>query len=87
MKPTDAVIERAVFDLIGRDAEPIFERWFRKYVSTHGREPTDREIDEEAKRVVTTLTADKSRYYFSNLRPVWNLDGKTWRLEHKQGRD
>ena len=69
-----------------RDAEPLVQQWIENYIDAHDREPSNREVDEAADEIIATLTADKSRYHYTNLRPVWNPDGKTWRLEHLQQR-
>ena len=85
-KSPKAAIKQAVIDLIIRDAEPLVERWARDYLAKHDRVPTEHEIDKAAQRIIHKLTSDQSRYHFTNLAPVWNPDGKTWRLDHVQRR-
>jgi hypothetical protein len=46
------ITQQAVFDLIGRDAEPLIERFAEDYVATHKREPTDRDLDKAAQRII-----------------------------------
>ena len=77
----EAVAQQAVLDLIERDAQSILERWYRDYLRSHKREPSDSELDRTAQRIINTLTSDRSRYHYSNLKPVWSPDGKTWHLE------
>lgn len=86
-KSPEAVIEQAIQDLIMRDAEPLIQDYASAFLREHGREPTKREVDKAADQILERLTADKSRYHYSNLRPVGNPDGKTWRLDHTQGRN
>jgi hypothetical protein len=82
IKPDEAAMQQAFDDLIERDAAPILERWFRKFVRAHKREPSDHEVDKAMREVIDQLTSDKWRYHFSNLKPVWNPDGRTWSLAH-----
>ena len=81
MKSTPA-LEAALEDLIANDAAPIVLEWSRKFKAAHGREPSRKQLNQAADTILADLTADKSRYHFSNLKPVWNPDGKTWRLAH-----
>jgi hypothetical protein len=87
LKSPEALAQQAVFDLIMRDAEPLIEQWVKDYLAMHKREASNRQLDKAAQRIIETLTSDRSRYHFANLRPVLNSDGKTWCLEHVQSHE
>lgn len=78
----DAAVD-AVIDLMMRDAEPMIAGWAARYILEHnGRAPSTSAMDKASQEIVDRLRSDHSRYHFSNLKPVWNDDGRTWRLEH-----
>lgn len=81
-KQSDAVIADALADLMTRDADPLIKQWSKDFIAKHSRYPTNQEMDAACDSFMRTLSKDKARYHFSNLKPVPNADGKTWRLEH-----
>jgi hypothetical protein len=56
-KSPEAVAQQAVLDLIERDAQPILEQWIYDFIATHEREPTDRELNKAADKVIAKLTS------------------------------
>jgi hypothetical protein len=47
--------QRALLNLIARDAQLLLDRWGREFVTTHGREPTGRELNKAVRQIIDTL--------------------------------
>jgi hypothetical protein len=38
-----------------REAEPLLDRWGHKFVTTYGREPSNREVDKAVRAIINAL--------------------------------
>jgi hypothetical protein len=55
MKTKHNSSQRALLNF-AREAQPLLDRWGRKFVITHGREPNGRELNKAVRQIIDSLS-------------------------------